>query len=163
MRKVTIDPRKQAYIAWRWKVDSVYKKGDVSTKSGDDYPARIYITFAYDPERVGFFEKAKYEAARLIYGETPPLAAINYIWANRAPVGLMVANAYTDRVKMIVLQSGDERAGQWIEEKRNIYADYRKAFGTEPTSISGVAIMTDSDNTGEAARAWYGDILFSAE
>lgn len=163
IRKVSIDPREFHKITWRWKADAVYTKGDVSRKDGDDYPARIYITFAYDPDQVGFFEKAKYEAARLIYGETPPLAAISYIWANRAPAGLMVANAYTDRVKMIVLQSGPDRAGRWMEEKRDVYADFKKAFGREPTLISGVAIMTDSDNTGESARAWYGDIVFSKD
>jgi hypothetical protein len=163
IRKVSIDPRDFPKISWRWKVRSVYARGDVARKNGDDFPARVYITFAYDPSRVGFWEKAKYEAARLMYGETPPLAAITYIWASRAPVGLMVANAYTDRVKMVVLQSGTARAGQWVTENRNIYADYKKAFGEEPTRISGVAIMTDSDNTGESARAWYGDIVFSRE
>ncbi len=163
IRKVSIDPREFHKISWRWKVSSVYANGDVARKSGDDFPARMYITFAYDPSRVGFLEKAKYEAARLIYGETPPLAAITYIWASRAPTGLMVANAYTDRVKMVVLQSGTARAGRWVAEKRDIYADYKKAFGGEPTRISGVAIMTDSDNTGESARAWYGDIVFSKD
>ena len=163
IRKVSIDPRQFPYIEWRWKVANVYKKGDVSRKEGDDYPARIYITFAYDPDQVGFLEKAKFEVARRIYGETPPLGAINYIWASRAPIGQTIANAYTDRVKMIVIQSGPERAGQWVVEKRNVHADYKQVFGREPTSISGVAIMTDSDNTGESARAWYGDIVFSAE
>ena len=64
---------------------------------------------------------------------------------------------------MVVLQSGAARVNQWIIEKRNVYADYKKAFGKEPPMISGVAIMTDSDNTGESATAWYGDIIFSAE
>lgn len=163
IRKVSIDPRKFRFINWRWKVSTVYANGDVAHKSGDDYPARVYITFAYDPAQVGFLEKVKYESARLIYGETPPLAAITYIWANQAPVGLMVANAYTDRVKMVVLQSGTAQAGQWMTEKRDIYTDFKKEFGREPTRISGVAIMTDSDNTGESASAWYGDIVFSVD
>lgn len=163
IRKVSIDSQKFPYISWRWKISSVYAKGDVTRKSGDDYPARVYITFAYDPARVGLFEKAKYEAARLFFGETPPLAAITYIWANRAPVELSVANAYANQVKMIVLQSGTVRVNQWTTEKRNVYADYKKAFGKEPSMISGVAIMTDSDDTGESATAWYGDIIFSAE
>ena len=163
IRKVSIDPRKLPHISWRWKVSSVYSKGDASRKSGDDYPARIYITFAYDPDRAGFFEKAKYKAARLLYGETPPLAAITYIWASRAPIDSIVESAYTNRSKMIVLQSGAERINRWVTEKRNVYADYKKAFGKEPPMISGVAIMTDSDNTGESAAAWYGDIVFSAE
>jgi hypothetical protein len=163
IRKMTIDPRKFQTLSWRWKVSNVYANGDLSRKKGDDYPARIYITFAYDPDQVGFFEKAKYEAARLLYGETPPLAAISYIWANRAPVGLVTENAYTDRLKMIVVQSGPEQTGQWRAEKRNIYSDFKQAFGREPTHISGVAIMTDADNTGESARAWYGDIVFTTE
>jgi len=64
---------------------------------------------------------------------------------------------------MVVLQSGTARVNQWTTEKRNVYADYKKAFGKEPSMISGVAIMTDSDDTGESATAWYGDIIFSAE
>jgi len=37
--------------------------------------------------------------------------------------------------------------------------DYKQAFGKEPPMISGIAIMTDTDNTGESATAYYGDIL----
>ena len=70
-------------------------------------------------------------------------------------------NPYTDRVKMIVIESGSDQAQQWLSEKRNILQDYRDIFGEDPPHISGVAIMTDSDNTGEAATAWYGDIVFS--
>jgi hypothetical protein len=120
----------------------------VTQKKGDDYPARIYITFEYDPDKLSFFEKTKYQAARLIYGQYPPHAAINYIWESKAPRETIVPNPYTDRVKMIVVESGDEYAGVWREEQRNIYEDYKKAFGEEPPMISGVAIMTDSDNTG---------------
>ena len=61
---------------------------------------------------------------------------------------------------MIVVESGDSRLNQWIQEERNVYEDYKSAFGQEPPIISGVAIMTDSDNTGESATAFYGDIIF---
>ena len=54
----------------------------------------------------------------------------------------------------------EARLNQWLSEERNIYEDYKKAFGQEPPMISGVAIMTDTDNTGETATAYYGDILF---
>ncbi len=163
IRKVAIDPQKLPYISWRWKVSAVYANGDVTRKDGDDFPARIYVTFAYNPEKAGFFEKIKYEAARLIYGEIPPLGSITYIWANHASLGLMIASAYTSRSKMVVLQTGTSRANQWITEKRNVYEDYIRAFGEKPPPISGVAIMSDSDNTGESATAWYGDIIFSAK
>jgi hypothetical protein len=139
------------------------KKADIYRKEGDDFPARIYITFEYDRSKLGFFERAKYEAIKLLYGEYPPLAAINYIWESKAPKGLVVPNTYTDRVKMIVVESGPELLDQWVAEERNVREDYRQAFGEDAPMISGVAIMTDTDNTGESATAYYGDIVFKRE
>jgi len=159
-REVKINPKEYPLVQWRWKVANALKKGDVTTKEGDDYPARLYITFEYDPGKVGFLEKAKYETARLLYGQYPPMGAINYIWESKAPKDTMVPNPYTEQVKMIVIESGVERLNQWVSEERNLYEDYKKAFGREPSMISGVAIMTDTDNTGESATAYYGDILF---
>ena len=159
-REIRIDPRDYPIIQWRWKVANVYKNGDVSKKEGDDYPARIYITFEYDAGKVGILEKAKYEAARLLYGRYPPIGAINYIWESRAPKGTIVPNPYTDRVRMVVTESGAERLNTWVTEERNLLEDYKAAFGEEPSPISGVAIMTDTDNTKETATAYYGDILF---
>lgn len=159
-KEIRIDPKEYPIVSWRWKVTNVYKKGDVTKKEGDDYPARLYITFEYDSSRVGLLERAKYEAVRLLYGQYPPLGALNYIWESKAPKGTMVPNPYTDKVKMIVVESGTERLNEWIDEERNLYEDYKKAFGEEPPMISGVAIMTDTDNTLESATAYYGDIVF---
>jgi len=159
-REIEIDPKLYPIVQWRWKVDNLLKASDVSRKDGDDYPARLYITFAYDPSYVGLFDKAKYELARLAYGQYPPIAAINYIWESRAPVGTIVPNPYTDRAMMIVVESGAEHVGEWRSEARNVYDDYRQAFHKAPPMISGVAIMTDTDNTGEAATAYFGDIVF---
>lgn len=160
MREIAIDPKEYPWVEWRWKVTNLLQKGDVRSKQGDDYPARLYIAFAYDPTRLGAFQKLKYEAVKLLYGDYPPLAAINYIWDGRTPAGIMVPNAYTDRVMMIVVESGAARLNQWVIEERNLYEDYRQAFGEEPPLISGVAIMTDTDNTGESATAYYADIVF---
>ena len=160
-REIKINPKEYPIVQWRWKVTNILKKGDVHRKEGDDYPARIYITFEYDPSKLSFFEKVKYETIKLLYGQYPPLGAINYIWESKAPIGTVVPNPYTDRVKMIVVESGEAKLNQWLNEERNVYEDYKKAFGEEPSMISGIAIMTDTDNTGESATAYYGDILFS--
>ncbi|MCJ7602896.1 MAG: DUF3047 domain-containing protein [Desulfobulbaceae bacterium] len=160
-RKFPINPLAYPVLSWKWKVANIYEKGDVTKKEGDDYPARIYITFAYDADKVGLWERVKFNTIKLLYGEYPPVNAINYIWASKAPQELITPNPYTDRVKMIVIESGSDMLNQWIAEKRDIAADYRKAFGEDPPAISGIAIMTDSDNTGESATAWYGDIIFS--
>ena len=159
-REIQIDPKEYPIIQWQWKVSNVLKAGNVAKKEGDDYPARIYVTFQYDGRKVSLFGKAKYEAAKLIYGQYPPLGAINYIWESRAPVGTTVPNPYTDQVQMIVVESGPAKLNTWITEERNVYEDYRRTFGEEPPMISGVAIMTDTDNTGESAEAYYGDIVF---
>jgi len=163
IRKISIDPKEYPIIRWRWKVTDVLKKGNVHEKSGDDYPARLYILFEHDPDKLSFFEKLKYEAAKLFYGEYPPLASISYIWASNAPEGLMVPNVYTDRAMMFVVESGTKNLHRWVQEERNIYADYREAFKQDPPIISGVAIMTDTDNTGESVTAYYGDISFRKE
>ena len=160
VREIKINPKEYPIVQWRWKVNNILKKGDVRHKEGDDYPARIYITFEYDASKLGFFEKAKYEAIRLLYGQYPPLGAINYIWESKVPKDTMVPNPFTDRVMMIVVESGEPRLNQWVNEERNIFEDYKKAFGQEPPMISGIAIMTDTDNTAESAIAYYGDILF---
>jgi len=160
-REIKINPKEYPIIQWRWKVTNILKKGDVHRKEGDDYPARIYITFEFDANKLSFFEKVKYETIKLLYGQYPPLGAINYIWESKAPIGTMVPNPYTDRVKMIVVESGKIKLNQWVNEERNVYEDYKKAFGEESPMISGIAIMTDTDNTGESTTAYYGDILFS--
>jgi Protein of unknown function (DUF3047) len=158
LRKILLDAHAYPILRWHWKADNLIVKGDVTSKEGDDYPARIYVSFAYDPKRVSLFERARYGAARLIYGEYPPHAGLNYIWDGKAPVGTLIANAHTARVKMIVVESGPSRLHEWLAYERNIVEDYRRAFGEEPPPVSGVAIMTDADNTGESAVAWYGNI-----
>lgn len=158
-REVAIDAREYPVVRWRWKIENLLKTSDVTRKEGDDYPARLYITFAYDPDKVGFSRKVKYKAGRLIFGDIP-IAAINYIWDTKAPQGLLIDNAFTDFSRMIVVRSGPSSVGTWVEEERNIYDDYEKAFAGEPPMINGVAIMTDTDNTKESAVAYYGDIVF---
>lgn len=160
IREIEIDPREYPIMEWQWKVAGVLKKGDARRKKGDDYAARIYISFAYDPSLLSFIERIKYKTAKLLYGEYPPAAVLNYIWGNTVPVNTYVPSPFTDRSMMFAVQSGNHRAGQWVQEARNILLDFRKAFNAEPPMITSVAIMTDSDNTGESATAWYGDIIF---
>jgi len=160
IRKSRINPEKYPIIQWRWKAANIYRKGDITKKEGDDSPARIWITFEHDPGKAGLIERAKLKLAQLVYGGCPPCGALVYIWASKAPVGTISSNPRTDRVKMIVVESGKDSLNTWITEERNIFDDYVAAFGVKPPMISGIAIMTDSDNTKESATAFYGDILF---
>ena len=146
-------------VGWRWKVDRPIRGSDVARRGGDDYAVRIYVAFRYTPERLPFYERARYEIVRLLFGEYPPHAGLNYIWDAKAPVGTSVPNPYAPRVRMIVVESGTDRLGRWLAYERDIVADYRAAFGEEPPPIAGVGLMTDADDTGESALAWYGDLV----
>jgi hypothetical protein len=158
-RPVDLAPTVYPILAWRWKVENILAKGDERRKEGDDYAARIYVAFQYDPGAATLWEKTRYGTYRLFYGEYPPKAVINYIWANRLPKGAASDNAFTDRAKMIAVQSGPQEIGRWLSEERNLYEDYRRLFGQEPPRIAGIALMTDTDNTGESAVAYYDQIV----
>jgi Protein of unknown function (DUF3047) len=154
-RPIDLDPQVYQTIAWRWRVENILRAGDARRKEGDDYPARVYVAFRYDPDTATLWEKTRYGAYKLLYGEYPPQGVINYIWDNRLPRGTALDNAFTDRAKMIVVRSGSEDVGRWVAEERNLYEDYRRLFGEQPPRIAGVAVMTDTDNTGESAVAYY--------
>jgi hypothetical protein len=147
--KERFDVYKFPRLRWRWKVSNVFQKGNALTKEGDDYPLRIYVIFRYDPDKAGFWERLKYSSAKLIYGEYPPHSSLNYIWANRPHKDQVLTSPYTGRSKMIPLRFGQGSSGRWFVEEVNILKDYRRAFGQDPPSIASLAIMSDSDNTGE--------------
>ncbi|MDX1457777.1 MAG: DUF3047 domain-containing protein [Marinobacter sp.] len=156
--RVSVEPGESLLLRWRWKVSNVFEQGDARKKSGDDYPARIYVAFRFEPEDAGFFERAKRKTVEVVFGEELPGNALNYIWANRLPEGRIVANPFTDTTMMVAVNSGPQKVGEWVTVERDIVADYKAAFGRNPPELAGVAIMSDSDNTGESATAWYGDI-----
>lgn len=156
--RLHIKPDKSLLLRWRWKVSNVFQKGDARKKSGDDYPARIYVAFKFEPDKAGFFERARRAALETLAGEELPGNALNYIWANRLERDQIVPNPYVDSTQMIAVASGDQKVGEWVTVTRDIVADYRRAFGEAPPAIVGIAIMSDSDNTGDSATAWYGDI-----
>lgn len=143
-RKVSVELGKTPILNWSWKIDHVLTDADERTRAGDDYPARVYVVFS----------------GGLAFWRT---RAINYVWSNQQPVGSNWPNAFTGNARMIAVESGADRAGAWVNEHRDVRADYRRLFGGEPGNVDAVAIMTDTDNTGAAATAWYGDIWFTAE
>jgi len=156
--RVTAPAAEARVLRWRWKVDRLPQGADASAKAGDDAPARVYVTFQFDPAKLGPVDRLLYETARAIYGEAPPHASLMYVWDVAGAAGRSFPNPFTSRVRTIVVEGGRSRLGQWLDYERDIVADYRTAFGEDPPPISGVAIMTDADNTGDRASAWFGDV-----
>ena len=138
VRKMTIDLKKYPLLRWSWKVQAPLKGEDVTVKKGDDFVARVYVAFPRT-----FFWRTR---------------AINYVWSARMPRGSSAPSPYTGNVMILAIESGSEKAGTWVSEERNVFDDYRQLFGEEPPPVGGVAGMTDTDNTGGEATAWYGDI-----
>jgi hypothetical protein len=141
-------------VRWRWKIANIYRKGNAEEKSGDDYPIRIYIIFKYDPETAPFGQRLKYGIAKTIYGEYPPHSSLNYVWANRKYPQRIITNPYAAEAKMILLEAGTEKVGHWVDEEVDIIRDYRDAFGVMPPGTASIAIMNDSDNTGERSVSY---------
>lgn len=141
-------------LKWRWKVSNVFIKGDARDKKGDDYPLRIDVMFKYDPSDPAVRRTLKYSMAKLIYGRYPPHSSLNYIWANRETDSRYMVSTYTKRTVMVILQQGEAYAGLWKEEDVDILEDYRAAFGEDPPGTAGLAVMSDSDNTGESCVSW---------
>ena len=100
--------------------------------------------------------------ARAIWGEHLPLAALCYVWDNRAAPGTIVPNAYTDRVRMVVADSGQATVGRWVAHERDVAKDFRSAFGLPAPYVASVIVSADTDNTGESAESFFGDIEFRA-
>ncbi len=152
-------------LAWRWKVDRVVEHADLATRRGDDFAARVYVFFDVPADELPVGERIKLRFARWLYGPDLPSAALCYVWDNRHPVGMSAWSAYTGRVRIVVLESGSARAGQWVAERRDLAADYRAAFGAgaRVPPVSGIAAGNDTDQTGEAATAWFGDFHITTE
>jgi hypothetical protein len=159
-RPLEIDLVRTPILCWRWRVDAPLKSADMTTKAGDDYAARVYLSFAVPPDTLGLGTRIALGVARTLRGNQVPDAAINYVWDNRQPIGTWQPNTYTDRARMLVLRTGAADAGRWVVERRDVGADFHKAFGHAPLRLTGLAIATDTDNTGEEARAGFADFRF---
>jgi Protein of unknown function (DUF3047) len=158
-RKIRIDPHAQPLMEWRWRVPA-----EVETrleKNSSKSPAvRLSLAFHGDPAKLDFDDRVKLRMARALTVNGLPYASLLYVWMVGVPVDTVLHSPHTDRVRMIVAESGVKRAGEWVTVRRNVVEDFRRAFGEEPDDIVGVGLMTDYGDDGSRRRAFYGDITF---
>ena len=155
-----LDPKVYPLLSWRWKVADLIPGADNSRKNAEDSPVRVVVSFEGDLDRLDFDDRLFFDNIRAFTGQQLPYATLMYIWENRAPRGTVIPNLHTSRIKMIVAESGREKVGLWQDVTRNVYEDFKRAFGEDPGRITSIGIMTDTDNTGENVHAYYGDIVF---
>ena len=145
VRKMAVDLEKTPYLHWSWRAENTLGTPNERQKAGDDYPARLYVVVS----------------GGLMFWRT---RSLNYVFASTMAAGSDWPNAFAgDSVRMLALRSGTAETGRWHEEKRNVREDLQRYFQEDIRRIDAVALMTDTDNTGGQAVAFYGDIYFSAE
>lgn len=136
-RAVDIDPAQVPYLSWRWKVTQLPKGGDFRHHSTDDQAAQVIVGFA--DHRI-----------------------ITYIWDSTAPEGTMESASSIPLVHIyaVVCRSGGADMNRWLQETRNVAADYARAFGKPAPRVKGVRLQINSQHTGSSAESYFGDVVF---
>jgi hypothetical protein len=145
-------------ISFSWWVQDLIEGASVADIEREDAVARVIFGFDGDHRKLPFRTRALFDLAEALTGEKPPYATLMYVWDATAPVGTVIVNPRSDRIRKIVVDSGPAHLRRWREHRRDLAADYRLAFGEEPGALLSIAVMTDSDNTGARARSWYGGV-----
>jgi len=158
--KVAFDLKAAPMMTWRWKTSKLIPAADNSVASKEDSPVRIVLEFDGDKSKLSLADKSAFATGKFLSGRELPYATLMYIWSNKEPVGKVIQNPRTTRVQMVVASSGQSGIGSWQTLSRNVVEDFRRAFGEDPGRLTGVAVLTDTDNTGDKAESWYGDIQF---
>lgn len=146
-----VDLGRTPRLSWRWRVLEALSIEDERVKSGDDFAARVYVTFPFVREGAGVWERMRRRLAESLFGDQVPGSALNYVWSSSEPAGATWDNPFVAQSKMISLGPGP--VGRWRDAEIDLRADYLALFGREPPKPSGIAIMTDSDNSCGRASA----------
>lgn len=157
-QKLYIPAEALGSLRFSWNVPALIEKADMARADSDDSPVRIVLIFEGDRSRFSPRNAMLSELARTLTGEELPYATLMYVWCNRRPVGDVIINPRTDRIRKLVIESGGNHLGRWLDYERDVRADYERAFGEPPGALLGVALMTDTDNTRSTAHAWYGSL-----
>ncbi len=155
----------RSLVSWRWRVDKLVDDADIKTRSGDDSPAKLCVFFAFDASKLSLGERTKLLLAKSTTGQEVPTETLCYVWDNKLPIETGIPNAFTKRIRFIVLESGAGKLGQWIAQRRGLAADYLRMFADEAEGkvpeVIGIAVSADSDNTHGHGLAYFGDITLA--
>jgi hypothetical protein len=139
-----------AQLSWQWRVEKPIETADLHEKSGDDTAVKVCVVFDMPMENVPFTDRQLLRLARSKTTNLVPTATVCYVWDAKLAAGTTLDNAFTRRMRYMVLESGNDRLNKWVAEKRDVGADFMKLFSDESKvvpPIVGIAIGADSDNT----------------
>jgi len=155
-------------LRFAWRVDRFPEHSDLTSRAGDDVAAKVCVLFDVPLERLSLVDRTKIQLGRRLFDPQLPAATMCYVWDRTLPAGRWIDNAYTSRVRMLVLRSGASgEPSRWIDERRDLRADFAQAFPREAAfglpKVAALAFATDADNTKSQATAWFGDMALAAE
>ncbi len=161
---VDIDPAAFGMLHFSWRVSRVPTLANVARAERDDCPARLILAFGGDDTRLPLRERLFYEQVELFTGQRLPYATLMYVWDGGShAVETVHRNHRSERIQYLTVESGPQRAGQWLHYQRDVVADYRRVFGEAPGPVLGVGVLTDADALKLDLEAWYGDITLAAQ
>jgi len=156
--KTQFDPRAFPTLSFRWKVTQGIADANNADVNKEDSPVRVMIGFDGDGSNLGFKDKLASTIAQTASGQTLPYATLMYIWGNKVGLDSITVSGRTSRIRMLALNIDDKGVGKWQSYTRNMVEDFKKAFGEDPGKVISIQLLTDTDNTGGDAMAFYGDI-----
>jgi len=148
-------------LRWRWRLDTPNRAADLRRKDSDDSPVKVCVLFDLPATAVPFLERQVLRIARLRTGELLPAASVCYVWDAHLPAGTVLDNAYSRRIRMVVLRGPEAPLQTWQTEQRDVRADFLRLFADEASAsvpLVGVAIAGDADNTQGQSLAHVGAI-----
>lgn len=152
-------------LRWRWRLDQPLPLADLTRKSGDDVPVKVCAMFDMSLTQLGLVERSFLSLARSVSHEYLPAATLCYVWDHQLLVGTELPNAFTHRVRYVVLNSGTAQLKQWVAHERDLAADFQRAFGHESEGVvpplMAILVGADSDNTDGFSLAYVSDLALT--
>jgi hypothetical protein len=139
-----------AHLSWQWRIEKPIEGADLREKRGDDTAVKVCVFYDLPIDNVPFADRQMLRLARSKTSDPVPTATVCYVWDAKLPAGTTLDNAFTRRMRYIVVESGTDRLNKWVAEKRDVDADFLKLFGDESKTVPpivGIAVGADSDNT----------------
>jgi hypothetical protein len=146
-------------LSWKWKVQNVFKNGDLTQKSGDDFPIIIMVLFKYDKDNMNTIDELNYKIWKNVLDREPPHSTLRFIWANKKRDKKYFETPHPPPSgRLVVLQQGLAKCDTWIEEKVDVLEEYQNAFGKQAPKEFTIAIISDSDDTKESTLSYLDDL-----
>jgi hypothetical protein len=144
-------------LVWRWRLDQPNGQADLRHKAGDDSAVKVCLLFDLPLSAVPFVERQLLRLARSRTAEPLPGATVCYVWDRQQAADAVLDNAYTRRVRYLVLRGPDSPLRHWVAEQRDVRADFLRLFGDEAQAVPpllAVVVSGDADNTKGHSLAW---------